>query len=376
LRIVCFSDGEDSSSNLNDLLSKLISNKITLDCINLGYECTKLKNLSLCTGGFAFQFDTLEEGFRIFESDSFISLRFRNPSEIIPSATESDFNSKTFKSFTANPPPSIIPKQVSLKATNVASSLIAMDITRPKFDSSASSLRYKRIMREMALIHKNPHPDIKIFPCESDMQFWNGIISGPMHTPYEGGNFHIYISFPEEYPNKAPEIRFMTKIFHINVNSSGRICISILNSDYAPEIKVLRLLESIYGILMCPEDSDALDTNTATMFRSSRSNYDSVAREWTNSFAMKPVTEIFQGMSSEELQNDVPVEYVCALTKKIMNEPVTCRTSGKTYERKVIEDFISQNGCDPITKQPTKLTKLFAETSLQGNIKRFLALNA
>ena len=41
----------------------------------------------------------------------------------------------------------------------------------------------------------------------------------PDETPWEGGTFTLTMTFGEEYPNKPPDVRFVSKMFHPNIYS-------------------------------------------------------------------------------------------------------------------------------------------------------------
>ena len=54
-----------------------------------------------------------------------------------------------------------------------------------------------------------------------------------------GGYFPCSLSFPKEYPNKPPVMRFLTAGFwHPNVYKDGRVCISILHEAKHDETNV------------------------------------------------------------------------------------------------------------------------------------------
>ena len=58
------------------------------------------------------------------------------------------------------------------------------------------------------------------------------VLLGPPDTPYSGGVFKLEILLPERYPFEPPKLRFVTQIYHPNVDEGGRICLDILKVQY------------------------------------------------------------------------------------------------------------------------------------------------
>ena len=66
---------------------------------------------------------------------------------------------------------------------------------------------------------------------------------GPDDSAYKGGLFELEIKIPEEFPFKSPQIRFITNIYHPNVNKeTGEICEDMYVKEWAPVKRIINLI--------------------------------------------------------------------------------------------------------------------------------------
>ena len=80
-------------------------------------------------------------------------------------------------------------------------------------------------MRDFKRLQTDPPAGISACPREDNILSWHAVIFGPDDTPWEGGTFRLEMNFSEDYPNKAPSVRFLTKMFHPNIYNDGQICL-------------------------------------------------------------------------------------------------------------------------------------------------------
>ena len=85
-------------------------------------------------------------------------------------------------------------------------------------------------MRDLKRIQDDPPEGILAAPLASNLLSWQAVIFGPDDTPFEGGTFRLTLKFDESYPNRAPIVKFVSKMFHPNIYADGGICLDILQN--------------------------------------------------------------------------------------------------------------------------------------------------
>uniref|UniRef100_A0A2K6QB34 E2 ubiquitin-conjugating enzyme n=1 Tax=Rhinopithecus roxellana TaxID=61622 RepID=A0A2K6QB34_RHIRO len=134
-----------------------------------------------------------------------------------------------------------------------------------------------RIIKETQCLLAEPVPGIKAEPDESNARYFHVVTAGPQDSPFEGGTFKLELFLPEEYPMAAPKVRFMTKIYHPNVDKLGRICLDILKGKWST------------SLLSAPNPDDPLANDVVEQWKTNEAQAIETARAWTWLYAMNNI---------------------------------------------------------------------------------------
>lgn len=135
----------------------------------------------------------------------------------------------------------------------------------------------KRIRKELDEVMTSAISGASACPKGDSLFDWTATIVGPEGTPYAGGVFHLDITFPSDYPFRAPVVKFVTPIYHCNVSESGLICLDILKDKWSPVLTISKVLLSISSLMSDPNPDDPLRPEIAEILRSNKKHHDELA---------------------------------------------------------------------------------------------------
>jgi ubiquitin-conjugating enzyme E2 A len=122
-------------------------------------------------------------------------------------------------------------------------------------------------------------------------------------TPFEDGTFKLVLQFDETYvsqnfsfislllvcnnlilffyvkPNKPPQVKFVSKMFHPNVYANGELCLDILQNRWSPTYDVAAILTSIQSLFNDPNPNSPANAEAANLYRENRKEYVRRVRE-------------------------------------------------------------------------------------------------
>uniref|UniRef100_A0A4W3IMN8 E2 ubiquitin-conjugating enzyme n=1 Tax=Callorhinchus milii TaxID=7868 RepID=A0A4W3IMN8_CALMI len=156
----------------------------------------------------------------------------------------------------------------------------------------------RRLMRDFKRLQEDPPAGVSGAPSENNIMVWNAVIFGInvkyIKTSvfeicsYFAGTFKLTIEFTEEYPNKPPTVRFVSKMFHPNVYADGSICLDILQNRWSPTYDVSSILTSIQSLLDEPNPNSPANSQAAQLYQENKREYEKrvsaiVEQSWRDS---------------------------------------------------------------------------------------------
>ncbi|KAA3489615.1 ubiquitin-conjugating enzyme E2 7 [Gossypium australe] len=150
--------------------------------------------------------------------------------------------------------------------------------------ASQASLLLQKQLKDLC---KNPVDGFSAGLVDDSNVFeWSVTIVGPPDTFYEGGFFNAIMSFPPDYPNSPPTMKFTTDVWHPNVYTDGTVCISILHPPgddpngyelaserWMPIHTVESIVLSIISMLSSPNDESPANVEAAKEWRENRDEF-------------------------------------------------------------------------------------------------------
>lgn len=129
-------------------------------------------------------------------------------------------------------------------------------------------------------------------PVAGNLRHYRGWIPGPPNSPYKERFFQLDIILPPDYPIDPPIVRFITPLWHPNIDSStGEICNDILKisgesqhtwspgSDIVSVImNIIAMLGGVFNIL------SPLNETAAEEYLKSPKTFEKKAKKWAEEY--------------------------------------------------------------------------------------------
>ncbi|CAM9495749.1 unnamed protein product, partial [Phaeothamnion confervicola] len=121
---------------------------------------------------------------------------------------------------------------------------------------------HSRLEKELRMLTMEPPPGVSGWVVDDDVTHLQANIQGPEDSPYERGTFLLDLQVPDRYPFEPPKARFVTPIYHPNIDDGGRICLDTLKmqpaGSWTPSINIPTLLTTIRLLIAQPNGDDGL----------------------------------------------------------------------------------------------------------------------
>ena len=91
------------------------------------------------------------------------------------------------------------------------------------------------------------------------------------------------LKFSESYPATAPVVTFVPPLPHLNVFSSGAVCLSIVSYGWKPSTSIKQILLGVQELMTDPNVKSVANHTVYDIYRTNRALYEANARKFAAS---------------------------------------------------------------------------------------------
>eukprot|EP00299_Pterocystis_sp_00344_P009854 c4279_g1_i1.p1 GENE.c4279_g1_i1~~c4279_g1_i1.p1 ORF type:complete len:515 (+),score=108.45 c4279_g1_i1:37-1545(+) len=282
-RVFALTDGEDNASKQAawQVTQYLQQNHIILDAFPLADHNPVLQSMATATSGHCLRVTSEEQGLALFEREAVLHVASRESQEPPPPITD-------LASLVALQNATVVVEdvKVAVPTQQLQAAVLSVTEVQSRAATSAGGAAVKRILKEYESFVANPASGWSASVSADDPHFWKATMMGPQSTPYEGGVWQLYVQFPNDYPFKPPKVRYLTPIYHCNINNDGGVCLDILKDAWSPALTINKIFLSLSSLLTDPNPHDALDAFKAQVLLTDKSRYEQEIKAHTAKYAM------------------------------------------------------------------------------------------
>ena len=119
---------------------------------------------------------------------------------------------------------------------------------------------------------------------------WRVTILGACDSSYKGALFFMEFTFQNDYPEKPPKIRFLTPIYHLNVNSRndqelGLIQPILINKWWNSSNNIMELASKIFTLFYFQYPEYAFEIERAKEYKENKSLFEEKAKYFNQKYA-------------------------------------------------------------------------------------------
>ena len=162
------------------------------------------------------------------------------------------------------------------------------------------------------------------------------------------------VTFPNQYPNQSPKLRFVSVPYHLNISSDGIICHNIIEKGYLTSKHVVHIIQEIKELFLHPNPNTPVHITIFDIYRHDKIKYYQLCKESSLKNAKNDYNDfvksynivvndehVHKRIPFNEQSMDMPPHMISQISgKPIRNDKMIKASTGVYYDRDELKQLI------------------------------------